>query len=281
MTGTENPLLIGWKTIYVSVILGCKPVAISCGFSNRNVYHRIVSLSCIIDEVLFEVCVFSVCHRCITYVSIRSWRTAQHHPGIIRVVVVSRIDESQELLFEPNIPILDHLIHNALHFFYEAGSFCVPLQFAELGFLSCYDFIIAKSHLIQQCLFVFFHRVLLILAKKRGRSGIQFRTFFFHKRGIRGFKLQFIFHQVIRSYIRGSFYRLMYAEIISDPSVFSIDGKPVSSIDITRQGGNIIVLTGDEAWRFGSIESKDGVCIAYFIDCRHTLLIPFYSGCSG
>ena len=128
--------------------------------------------------------------------------------------------------------------------------------------------------MFHQCLLVLFGGVLLVLAKEGGGSGIQFRTFFFHKWSVRVVKHQLFLHQIIRGDVRGTFHRLMHTKIIGDQSVF-VDGQSVTPVKVARQGGDEIVFTGQETGLIGSIERKDIAGVARFSSNRKPLFIPF------
>ena len=178
------------------IILCRKPIAISRGIRNRNIHYRIVILSGFIGKIRLEGCIFRIGYRGITDVGIGGRCTAQYHPRIVGVVIIPRVDKTQELLFETDVAVLYHLIHNLLHFFHHIQGEGFSFQFAELRFFTGYHFIITNTHLIQQSLLVFLCRVLLILTEKCRSRSIQFRSFFFYKRRIRVVKLQFTFNQV-------------------------------------------------------------------------------------
>lgn len=66
------------------------------------------------------------------------------------------------------------------------------------------------------------------------------------------------------------FYPLVYAEIMC---YVSIAGKPVSSVKVARQGGDVIVLSGCEARFVSCAERDDGSGIFYPVHHRLPLRV--------
>ena len=54
----------------------------------------------------------------------------------------------------------------------------------------------------------------------------------------------------------------MHAEIVSHKAV-AVDGKPVASVEVARQGGDVVILAGREARLVGGSERDNGTCVFY------------------
>ena len=126
-----------------------KPVAIGFGIVDRNIHHRIVVLAFVIGKSGLEGSIFGIGDRRITYIGVRSGRTAQHHPAILRILVLPGVDKPEKLLLYPDIAVLHHLIHDPLHVLHDTVSLRLAFQLAEFVFLSCHHFVVADAHPLQ------------------------------------------------------------------------------------------------------------------------------------
>ena len=259
-------------------VLCREPVAIGFGLVDRDIHDRMVLLSFVVSKSCFERGVFGIGNGRITDVGIRSGRTAQYHPAVIGVFVPTRVYEPQELLLNPHVAVLYHLVHDSLHMFHDTVSLGLALQFAELVLFSRHHLVVADTHPVQKRLSVGICRIPPVLNKQVVRLGIHFRSSLFHERGIGLVELQLTLHQVSGTYECSRLHRLMHAEIMGHKAVV-VDGKPVPSVEVARQSGDVIVLAGREAELVRSFERDDGAGVfhvayrllpkgIYFDPCR-------------
>ena len=95
--------------------------------------------------------------------------------------------------------------------------------------------------------------------------GVHFRPPFFHQRCTGLVKLQFTFHQIIRTDELTQLYFLMYSEIVCHQTVL-VNGEPVSSIQIAGEGGNVVVLSGGEPGLLTGDVGNDGAGMRHITD---------------
>ena len=173
-----------------------------------------------------------------------------------------------------DVTVPNHLIHDALHMFHDIVSFGLSFQLAEFVFLSCYHFVVANAHLLQQCLFIGFCRLLPIPDEKTVCLGIHFGASLFYKWGIGLVELQLTLHQVIGLDEHPRLHRLMHTEKVRHEPV-TINRQPVSSVKVARQGEDVIVLSGGEAGLIAGTERDDGTCVFNVIHRRLSLYVLF------
>jgi len=72
----------------------------------------------------------------------------------------------------------------------------------------------------------------------------------------------------------------MHSEIVGNQSVL-VNGKPVSSVEVARQGENRVVFSWSETVFIGSIKNQNGTGIFRFADNRLSRLVPLDANSSG
>ena len=272
VSGGENPFLVAWQTIGVLGVLCGEPFAIGLGLVDGDVYNRIVVFPFGVGKICLEGGVFGIGDGGAADVGVLGRGAAQYHPGVVRILVPAGVDESEELLLYAGVAVLDHFVHDVLHFLYEAISFRLTLQFPEFVFLSCDHFVVAEAHLLQEGLFVGFRRILAVLEEKAVRFGVHFGPLFLDERSIGFVKFQLAFHLFVRTDECAALHGLMDAEIVGDKSV-AVKGEPVTSVKVARQGGDVVIFSRREAGFVGGVESDDGACVFNAVCYRLTLRV--------
>ena len=100
--------------------------------------------------------------------------------------------------------------------------------------------------------------------------GVHFRPPLFHQRCTGLVKLQFTFHQIIRTDEPTRLYLLMYSEIVRYQTVL-VNGEPVSSIQIAGKGGNVVVLSGSKPGLLSGGIGYDGAGMRHVTDYGSSL----------
>ena len=105
------------------------------------------------------------------------------------------------------------------------------------------------------------------------------RTLFFYERRIRVVKFQFAFCQITGAYECAQFYSLMHSEIVGNQSVL-VNGKPVSSVEVARQGENRVVFSWVKPFSSGALKPKWNWHFR-FADNWLSRLVPLDANSSG
>ena len=130
-------------------IVGSQPVAVCHRLSVGDVDHGVPPMVRRIGVTRLESRILLIGDRCVADIGVLVGTTPQQHPFIVGVVVRTVVNETEKLLLQPLLTVLNHLIHNGLHLVNQVLVVRFPFQLAQFGFLTGHHFVVADAHLLQ------------------------------------------------------------------------------------------------------------------------------------
>ncbi len=246
------------------LIIRRKPIAVGSCLRERHVDYGIVILSLGVDKGWVVCGILRIGNGGVANIGIVSIGTAKNHPSVGRVVVLTRVDKAQELLFQTNFTVLGHLVDNGLHFFHKTVLLRLAFEFAQLRFLPCHHFVVAKSHLFEQGFLVFFGGVVLVLHQCVLCALVKPGTLFLDKGSVRVVKFEFALHEVGRSDKLACLNGLMHCKIVSHQAVL-VNGESITAVNVGRERSYIVVFAGGKRAAVWGITGNDVVARSYFV----------------